>query len=221
MSTLGTAMNLADIRINYLRGQLRRADLRADPIDQFNHWMEDATAAGVVEPTAMSLTTAGRDGVPRVRTVLLKGLSDAGFVFYTNFESRKGRALEENPVASLLFPWLALERQVLVTGRVERVGDEETARYFDSRPRESRLAAWTSGQSRPVDSREALEADLERVRERFGADEGPVPVPPFWGGFRVRPETVEFWQGRANRLHDRFEFTRTSEGGWTLARLAP
>ncbi len=218
---MGLATNLADIRINYLRGQLRRADLRADPIEQFNLWMDDATAAGVVEPTAMSLATAGHDGVPRVRTVLLKGLNDAGFVFYTNFESRKGRALAENPAASLLFPWLAMERQVLVTGRVERVGDDEASRYFASRPRESRLAAWTSGQSRPVASREALEADLARVRERFGAEEGEVPLPPFWGGYRVRPETVEFWQGRANRLHDRFEYTRAASGGWTLERLAP
>ncbi len=213
-------MDLADIRINYLRGQLRREDLRADPIAQFNLWMDDALAAGVVEPTAMSLATAGQDGRPRVRTVLLKGVSEAGFVFYTNFESRKGRALRENPVASLLFPWLVLERQVLIGGPVERVGDDEAARYFATRPRESRLAAWTSGQSEPVASREALESDLARVRERFGAEEGEVPLPPFWGGYRVRPETVEFWQGRANRLHDRFEYTRTA-GGWTLERLAP
>ena len=219
---MGNTLNLADIRINYLRGQLRRADLRADPIEQFNRWMEEATASGVVEPTAMSLATAGRDGVPRVRTVLLKGLTEAGFVFYSNFESRKGRSLEENPLASLLFPWLAMERQVLATGRVERVGHDEAARYFNSRPRESRLAAWTSGQSQPVATREALEADLERVRERFGAEEGEVPLPPFWGGYRVNPLTIEFWQGRANRLHDRFEYTRASEtGGWKLERLSP
>ena len=219
---MGSAINLADTRTNYLRGQLRRADLLADPVEQFNRWMEEATAAGVVEPTAMSLATAGHDGVPRVRTVLLKGLNEAGFVFYSNFESRKGRALEENPTASLLFPWLAMERQVLVTGRVERVDDEEAARYFASRPRESRLAAWTSGQSRPVATREALEADLARVRARFGEAEGEVPLPPFWGGFRVNPATVEFWQGRANRLHDRFEYSRAEDGGgWKLERLSP
>ena len=214
-------MNLADIRTNYTQGELRRVDLLADPIAQFNRCRDDAVAAGVGEPTAMSLATVGHGGVPRARTVLLKGLSDAGFVFYTNFESRKGRALEENPVASLLFPWLAMERQVLVTGRVEKAGDDEAARYFASRPRESRLGAWTSGQSQPVPSREALETELARVRERFGAEEGEVPLPPFWGGFRVRPETVEFWQGRANRLHDRFEYTRMSAGGWNLERLAP
>ncbi len=222
MSVTDSSLNLADIRTDYRRGQLHRADLADDPIAQFNRWMEEATAAGVVEPTAMSLATAGTDGVPRVRTVLLKGLSDAGFVFYSNFESRKGAALAENPVASLLFPWLAMERQVLVSGSVERVGGEEAARYFASRPRESRLAAWTSGQSRPVASREALEADLARVRERFGAEEGEVPLPPFWGGYRVRPGRIEFWQGRSNRLHDRFEYTRAEGvGGWKLERLAP
>ena len=214
-------MNLADIRQSYERGQLRRADLLADPLAQFDRWMQEATDAQVIEPTAMSLATAGRDGVPRVRTVLLKGVSEAGFVFYSNFESRKGRALTENPVASLLFPWLALERQVLVTGRVERVGDDEAARYFASRPRDSRLGAWTSGQSQPVASREALEAELDRVKERFGAEEGDVPLPPFWGGYRVRPDFIEFWQGRANRLHDRFEYTRRAEGGWMIQRLSP
>lgn len=214
-------MNLADIRQSYERGQLRRADLSPDPLAQFERWMQEATDARVIEPTAMSLATAGHDGVPRVRTVLLKGVGEAGFVFYTNFESRKGHALVENPSASLLFPWLALERQVMVTGRVERVGDEEAARYFASRPRESRLGAWTSGQSRPVESREALEEELARVKERFGAEEGEVPLPPFWGGFRVRPETVEFWQGRANRLHDRFEYTRKPEDGWNIRRLSP
>lgn len=214
-------MNLADVRKSYERGQLRRADLSDDPFAQFDRWMQEATEAKVVEPTAMSLATAGRDGVPRARTVLLKGVSEAGFVFYTNFESRKGHALVENPTASLLFPWLALERQVMITGRVERVGDQEAARYFASRPRDSRLGAWTSGQSKPVASREALEEELARVKERFGAEEGEVPLPPFWGGFRVRPETVEFWQGRANRLHDRFEYIRRAEGGWTIQRLSP
>ncbi len=215
-------MNLADIRKSYERGELHRADLSPDPLVQFDRWMQEATEAKVVEPTAMSLATAGHDGVPRVRTVLLKGLSEAGFVFYTNFESRKGHTLVENPVASLLFPWLALERQVLVTGQVERVDDGEAARYFASRPRESRLGAWTSGQSQPVESRAALDEELARVKERFGAEEGEVPLPPFWGGFRVRPATVEFWQGRANRLHDRFEYTRGAAGnGWTIQRLSP
>ena len=216
-------MNLADIRKNYLRGELHRADLAADPIEQFQRWMAEATEAGVVEPTAMSLATGGADGTPRARTVLLKGLDERGFVFYTNRESRKGDALAANGHAALLFPWLALERQVLVAGRTEPVADEETRRYFASRPYESRLAAWTSRQSRPVASRAALEAELAAIRARFGAadGEGGIPVPPFWGGYRVRPETIEFWQGRANRLHDRFEYTRQPDGGWTVERLAP
>lgn len=225
-------MNLADIRKNYLRGELYRADLAADPIEQFRRWMNEATEAGVTEPTAMSLATCGADGVPRVRTVLLKGVDERGFVFYTNRESRKGDDLAENARASLLFPWLALERQVLVTGPTERVSDEETAIYFASRPFESRLAAWTSRQSRPVASRAALESELAGIRTRFAAPRSAeanasgggtpdVPVPPFWGGYRVRPQTIEFWQGRANRLHDRFEYTRQADGAWTLERLAP
>ncbi len=213
-------MNLADERRNYLRGELHRADLRPDPIAQFNLWLDEANRAGVLEPTALSLATVGRDGRPRVRTVLLKGLTDAGFVFFTNFDSRKGRHLHENPQASLLFPWLALERQVIVTGPVEPVGDEESRAYFRSRPRESRLAAWVSNQSQVVASRADLDAGLGVVRARYG-DTGEIPLPPFWGGYRVRPETIEFWQGRANRMHDRFEYTRQPDGSWTLERLSP
>ena len=224
-------MNLADIRQSYERGELRRADLLPDPFAQFDRWMADATAAGVVEPTAMSLATGGADGVPRVRTVLLKGLDARGFVFYTNRESRKGRALTgKDARASLLFPWLALERQVLVAGTVSRVSDEEAGRYFASRPYDSRLSAWASSQSHAVGSRGELEEEFAGLRARFAAPdggEGEVPLPPFWGGFRVRPETVEFWQGRPNRLHDRFEYTRLPDGdgngngGWKIERLAP
>lgn len=213
-------MNLADERRNYLRGELHRTDLNPDPVAQFNLWMEEAHRAGVVEPTALSLATVGRDGRPRARTVLLKGLSEAGFVFFSNFESRKGHQLGENPQASILFPWLALERQVIVTGPVEHVGAAESHEYFTSRPRESRLAAWASNQSRVIGSREQLEADLAEVRARYGED-GEVPLPPFWGGYRVRPATIEFWQGRANRLHDRFEYTRQRDGSWQVDRLSP
>lgn len=213
-------MNLADERRNYLRGELHRADLRADPIEQFNLWMEEANGAGVIEPTALSLATVGLDGCPRVRTVLLKGLTASGFVFFTNFESRKGHQLGENPQASVLFPWLALERQVIVTGPVEHVGEEESRAYFNSRPRESRLAAWASAQSRTIASRADLDANLASVQARYGVD-GEVPLPPFWGGYRVRPATVEFWQGRANRMHDRFEYKRQADGAWTIDRLSP
>lgn len=214
-------MNLADERKNYLRGRLRRADLQADPVRQFEHWMQEAHEANVVEPTALSLATTGGDGRPRVRTVLLKGLDARGFVFFTNFGSRKGRQLGENPQACLLFPWLALERQVLVTGPVAHVDGEETRAYFQSRPRESQLAAWASQQSDIVTSRAALDAGWEEIHRRFGPDEGQVPVPPFWGGYRVCPDTVEFWQGRANRMHDRFEYTRQPDGSWTIERLSP
>ena len=213
-------MNLADERRNYLKGELHRADLQADPVAQFNLWLEEANHAGVIEPTALSLATVGRDGRPRVRTVLLKGLAEAGFVFFTNFESRKGQQLGENPQASLLFPWLALERQVIVTGPVEPVGEVGSRVYFNSRPRESRLAAWASRQSEPIRSREDLDSRLAAVQARYG-EEGEVPLPPFWGGYRVRPTTIEFWQGRANRMHDRFEYTRQADGTWSIVRLSP
>lgn len=224
-------MNVADLRKDYRRGELHREELAADPFEQFRRWFDAACAAGVIEPTAMSLATAGADGQPRVRTVLLKGFDARGFVFYTNTESRKGRQLAENARVSLLFPWLALERQVLVSGRAAPVPAEESLAYFTSRPRESQLAAWASPQSRVLPDRAALEAELASVRARFEALDAagePLPLPPFWGGYRVTPERVEFWQGRASRLHDRFEYIRQPlppEGGdggvWALERLAP
>ena len=213
-------MNLADIRTDYHRGHLRRGDLLPDPIAQFSRWMDEAVQAKIVDPTALSLATVGADGLPRVRTVLLKGLDASGFVFYTNFDSRKGRQLGGSAAVSLLFPWLALERQVLVAGRAEKVSAEESARYFSSRPRESQLSAWTSRQSQPVPSREALEGELAAIKERFG--DGEIPLPPFWGGYRVRPVAIEFWQGGSARLHDRFEYTRQGDGDeWTMERLSP
>ena len=212
-------MNYADIRREYRRASLSRRDLLPDPIAQFGRWIEEAERMEVIEPTAMSLATAGADGQPRVRTVLLKGLDERGFVFFTNRESRKGRHLAENARASLLFPWLLLERQVLVSGSVERVPDAEALAYFSSRPRGSQLAAWSSPQSAPVASRAVLEAGLEKTRERFG--DGPLPLPPFWGGYRVRPDLIEFWQGGPDRLHNRFEYRRTADGSWTMDRLAP
>ena len=213
-------MNLADMRIDYRRGHLRRADLLADPIAQFNLWMDDACQVGIVDPTAMSLATVGVDGRPRVRTVLLKGVDANGFVFYTNFDSRKGRQLAENNAVSLLFPWLALERQVLVAGQAEKVGNDEALRYFTSRPRESQFAAWTSRQSQSILSREALEKELSGIKERFGDE--TIPLPPFWGGYRVKPVSIEFWQGGSARLHDRFEYTREAGSkAWTVERLAP
>jgi pyridoxamine 5'-phosphate oxidase len=212
-------MNLADIRTDYRRGQLCKEALLPEPIGQFNLWMDEAIAAGVKEPTAMSLATVEPDGRPWLRTVLLKGLDERGFVFFTNLESRKARQIEGNPSVSLLFPWLVLERQVIVTGKAERVSSLDALRYFASRPRDSQLAAWASRQSSAISSRQILEMEWAKMKAKFAA--GEIPLPSFWGGYRVRPETVEFWQGGPNRLHDRFEYRRLPEGGWHVERLAP
>lgn len=212
-------MNLADIRSDYRKGALRREDLKPDPVDMFNFWLEEAIDAKVVEPTAMSLATASADGRPLLRTVLLKGLDTRGFVFFTNLESRKARHLEENPQVSLLFPWLTLERQVIVTGRADKISAIESLKYFMSRPRESQLAAWASRQSKAISSRKVLEMEWSTLKEKFGA--GKIPLPAFWGGYRVKPETIEFWQGGPNRLHDRFEYTAQPDGSWQIERLAP
>jgi pyridoxamine 5'-phosphate oxidase len=214
-------MNLADIRIDYRKGHLTREELQPNPIRQFEAWMSEAVAAKVVEPTAMSLATADAAGRLLLRTVLLKGVDDRGFVFFTNFESRKARHIAENPAVSLLFPWLALERQVIVTGTAERISTAESLTYFLSRPRDSQLGAWASRQSAIIESRKFLEMEWERIKNKFHA--GEVPLPSFWGGFRVKPVSVEFWQGGSSRLHDRFEYRR-SEGEaeeWSIERLSP
>jgi len=198
---------------------MEREDLDADPIAQFNIWMKDACACGMIEPTAMSLATVGADGCPRLRTVLLKGVDARGFVFFTNLESRKARHLAHNPHASLLFPWLALERQVIVTGRAEKLSVAESLRYFLSRPRDSQLSAWASAQSSIIASRKMLEMEWAQIKAKFG--DGEIPLPSFWGGYCVQPRTIEFWQGRPGRLHDRFEYTLEPGGAWRLDRLAP
>ena len=194
-------MTIAQIRSDYRRGRLRREDLKLDPIEQFNLWLEEACSAGVIEPTATSLATSWRDGRPLVRTVLLKGLDAHGFVFFTNLESRKARQISENPHVSLLFPWLALERQVIVTGRASKIAPMEALKYFVTRPHGSKLAAWASRQSSVISSRKVLEMEWERLKQKFGA--GQIPLPSFWGGYRVSAQTIEFWQGGADRLHDR------------------
>jgi pyridoxamine 5'-phosphate oxidase len=181
--------------------------------------MNQALQAQVLEPTAMSLATVGKDGRPRNRTVLLKGLDTRGFAFFTNLESRKAHQLAENPQAALLFPWLALERQVIVTGSVEKLSLPEVIQYFTSRPRDSQLSAWASRQSAVLSSRQVLEMEWETIKTKFA--HGQIPLPSFWGGFRVKPITIEFWQGRPNRLHDRFEYTRQPDNSWAIARLAP
>ena len=217
---VSTPLDLARIRSEYLRGTLQHSELAPEPVVQFARWMEEALRAGMVEPTAMSLATVGADGRPLARTVLLKGVDPReGFFFYTNLGSRKAAQIAENAAVCLLFPWLALERQVIIRGRAVRVPEEKAHAYFVTRPRESQLAAWASRQSSVIPSRETLETALEEARVRFG--KGEVSLPPFWGGYRVEPETVEFWQGGASRLHDRFEYRRKEEGGWEIVRLSP
>lgn len=199
---------------------LSEADLAADWHGQFDRWFADAVAAGLPEPNAMVVGTADAAGRPSARTVLLKGYDPRGFVFFTNYESRKGAEATANPYASLVFPWFPMQRQVIVAGPVERVDRAETEAYFAGRPRGSQLGAWASTQSRVVPDRAALDAAYRAAAERF-ADVEPVPAPPHWGGLRVRPESVEFWQGRASRLHDRLRFRLVGPGEWTVERLAP
>jgi pyridoxamine 5'-phosphate oxidase len=209
----------AAMRRHYGRAVLREEDVAPDPVAQFTAWFREAIDAGLTEPNAMTLATAGADGFPAARTVLLKHFDDRGFVFYTNLESAKARQLGENPRAALLFPWLALERQVILRGGVERLSTAETLRYFVTRPRDSRIAAWASRQSAPLSSRQVLELEWQSLKRKFGA--GEVPLPDFWGGYRVVPATVEFWQGGPDRLHDRLMYTRRPAGGWSIRRLAP
>jgi pyridoxamine 5'-phosphate oxidase len=198
---------------------LTEADLLPDPIALVQRWFTDAQAAGVEQHDAMTLATATPDGRPSARVVLLKGIDARGFAFFTNYESRKARELDVNPHAALVLLWIPLQRQVRVTGRVERLSAEESDAYFATRPRGSQLSAWASEQSRPLPDRAALEARWAALDERWGG--GTVPRPPHWGGYRVAPEEVEAWQGRANRLHDRFRAVRTAAGEWAWTRLQP
>lgn len=212
--------SLADLRKDYSLAGLLEKDLAKDPFRQFEKWFQEAEAAKLVEPNAMTLSTVGSDGRPSSRTVLLKGLDGRGFVFYSNYESRKGRELANIPRAALLFPWLALERQVIVEGAVTRVSREESEAYFHSRPRASQLGAWVSQQSSVLTSRGVLEDAMKALEQKYAGKE--VPLPSAWGGYRVNPETVEFWQGRRSRLHDRLRYRRDGKDGtWTVERLAP
>jgi pyridoxamine 5'-phosphate oxidase len=212
-------MALADMRKDYSLAGLLEKDLAKNPFRQFEKWFQEAEAAKIPEPNAMTLATVGRDHRPAARTVLLKGCDGRGFVFYTNYESRKGRELDANPRATLLFPWVAMERQVVVEGPVARVAREESEAYFHSRPRQSQLAAWASPQSTAVAGRAVLEESYRVVEKKYEGRE--VPLPPNWGGFRLAPETVEFWQGRRSRLHDRLRYRREAAGDWVIERLAP
>jgi pyridoxamine 5'-phosphate oxidase len=216
--SIGWVVNLADFRKEYSNRGLRRADLKADPIQQFEDWFKTATDVGVHEPNAMTLSTVGATGTPLQRTVLLKGYDGNGFVFFSNYESRKAADIDANPQVCLLFPWLTLERQVIIQGRAEKITIEESTAYFHSRPHDSQIGAWVSNQSEVIASREVLNAKLSEIRERFA--DGNIPLPPFWGGYRVVPTTIEFWQGGPARLHDRFLYSRTPDG-WKIERLSP
>jgi pyridoxamine 5'-phosphate oxidase len=190
-----------------------------DPLRQFDEWLRAAQACGMSEPTAMTLATVGGDGRPSARIVLLKGHDNEGFVFYTNYESRKGRELERNPHAALVFWWPPLARQIRIEGKVEKVSRERSEEYFQTRPLGARLGAWASRQSEVIESRELLERRVEEVARRF--PDGEVELPPFWGGYRLRPDCIEFWQSRADRLHDRLRWRLQSDGSWRSERLSP
>ncbi len=210
--------NIADIRKEYQLQSLLESDVADDPFVQFNRWWADAEYSQLDEINAMTLATASATGIPSARTVLLKSVSDAGFVFFTNYNSQKGKELAENPNACLVFFWKELERQIRIQGKTEKVSEEESDEYFNSRPRGSRIGAWASPQSSIISSREVIEENIVRMETDFKEN---ISRPPHWGGYIVIPSVIEFWQGRPNRLHDRIQYSRSSGEGWKIERLAP
>ncbi len=211
--------SVADLRKEYTFYGLSEAQAHPNPFEQFKIWFEQAIAAQLPEPNAMTIATATLDGRPSARLVLLKDYDERGFVFYTNYESNKGQQLLKNPWGAIVFWWAELERQVRIEGSVEQVSAEEANAYFESRPKGSQLGAWASNQSQVIPSREVLEQRLQQLQEKY--ENQPVPRPPHWGGFRVIPAEIEFWQGRPSRLHDRLLYRRGDDGGWTIQRLSP
>lgn len=213
------ALDLESLRTEYTKGGLEREDLHENPIEQFKRWMQQTIDAKIPDPNAMTIATVDATGQPSQRIVLLKNLDDKGFVFYTNLASRKAQDLKQNPKISLHFPWHLLERQVKVCGVVEPLSSAEVLKYFVTRPRDSQLGAWASHQSRPISSRALLMQQFESMKNKFA--KGAIPLPDFWGGFRVKPHQVEFWQGGEARLHDRFEYSLQPDNSWTIERLEP
>jgi pyridoxamine 5'-phosphate oxidase len=214
-----SGLHIGDMRNEYRGEPLTKERLAADPLQQFSLWFEEACRAGVHEPNAMTVSTVGADGRPWTRIVLLKKVDERGFVFFTNLESRKAREIAGNDHVCLLFPWLAVHRQVIVGGRAEKLSTAEVMAYFVTRPVESQMAAWASPQSTKISSRQILQMKWEEMKRKFA--DGKVPLPSFWGGYRVCAEQMEFWQGQPNRLHDRFLYARRPDGSWTMDRLAP
>ena len=210
-------VDLTELRNKFRKSGLSRSDLDDDPVKQFSLWFTEAIDSGIVEPTAMSLATSDESEIG-LRTVLLKYFDDKGFVFYTNYESKKSRQIEKRPEAAILFPWVALDRQIKIIGGVEKVSSLESIKYFATRPKDSQIGAWASKQSTIISSRDILQNQFESMKRKFSS--GEVPLPDFWGGYRVIPRTIEFWQGRESRLHDRFIYRRI-EDNWTISRLSP
>jgi pyridoxamine 5'-phosphate oxidase len=209
----------SNLRIDYRKGELVESAISPDAIHQFKHWFSDAAVIDSHEANTMILATADSSGIPSARVLLLKGVDEHGFTFYTNYTSRKARELDSNPRASMVFFWLELERQVRIDGTIEKVTRQESEAYFHSRPRESQIGAWASHQSGVIASREILEKRFAELNEKFG--NGPIPLPDFWGGYRLLPSTIEFWQGRPSRLHDRILYTHLLDGSWKIERLEP
>ena len=212
-------MEISQLRREYLKGGLNREDLPTEPMEQFETWFGQAQNMDMPDPTAMIVATVSPAGQPSQRTVLLKYYDENGLVFFTNYGSRKAKEIQENQKVSVLFVWLELERQVMINGIAEKVSTTESAKYFMSRPKDSQLAAWVSSQSHQLNSRQLLMQKFQEMKTKLG--EGKIPLPSFWGGYRVRPEEFQFWQGRKSRLHDRFQYLLQNDGTWTVDRLAP